>query len=252
MIDSKTIIKKFEFLSQNKREESWQEDLFEMGIWSRFKPVYDLSEIVDSNVIVAFIVFAFSGHSNMIHLHRDRIENKKDILIELGVPPSDIESGKWYEVVYNKTFEDGLQLEEDNEVDDEDSFIKKFREAVKWLISWQLDSKFKLWISLREFASANTTYANEPCPERMQIASKVGAVWVDTPDHIRATTTSKKASILQQCMEIEADATSLEQKLKAKYVTLDSIIEQELMATGMDVDYDIRRVEDRLQKKKNS
>lgn len=246
MIDPKSMLKRIELLSLTSLDNSWKEDLFNMGIWKRFEPIYDENNFRKSNIIVSFISFSFSCFSNMVHLHKDRIENKREILFEIGADKNEIEAGYWDYILFNKSLLEEIDLISSEK---EDPFLDGFISCINWYLNWQKDSDWKSWVDSKEFVSTNMTYATSPPSEYTEIATKMGSTTIKTPDNIISGTAVRKSQLLTKCLEIDSKANILGSKLKVKYTNIDTIIEQEKYATN--VDLNPMRFEDRLRMTKN-
>jgi hypothetical protein len=84
MAKSTTILETFRNLKR-KLDENWTEELTELGIWDEVAMLYaDTPQRRDANIIVAYIVFAYHSKSEYIDPFKDRLENKRSIMMRLG------------------------------------------------------------------------------------------------------------------------------------------------------------------------
>lgn len=252
MIDQKTIVPIIQKLAFNKLHEDWSEELKSLGIWHQFSKIYDPSNLVKSNVTVAFIVCAFNGYSDMIHLDRDRIENKIDILLNLGANNNDIELGLYNIQLYNKILNVEYEEEDDSDFvnNPERTFLENYISCVKWYMDWQKDRKLIMWLRKIEFVSVNIEYANQPPQQFKQVATKTGATTVETPETDISAIKVRKSQILSRCSTMQDELDKETQDIKIRYSDLETISAQEDMLSGKDMNF--FRLEDRLfNKQKN-
>lgn len=260
MIDTKIFVQKMLKQANHHIDDDWRDFLFEYGMWTKFNELYDEYDVKKSNIIISFICLAFSPHSNMVHLHMDRSDNKRDILEQLG--GNYLSESDQHLLLYNQRQMDGVFVpEEEDELDNimteadakvKDEFLTKYLTAVSLYIIWHRCSKFKNWMNAKEFISTNTTYATTPPSSTQQVASKLGVVTIKTPDNVIAFTAIKKADLIVKCMVMEDRASKIDDFLKKKYADLDALVMQEMDATGFDAEnFNVMRIEDRLKRDLN-
>jgi hypothetical protein len=247
MIDQKTIVPIIQKLAFNKLHEDWSEELKSLGIWHQFSKLYDAQNIIKSNITISFIVCAFNGYSDMVHLHKDRVENKREILLNLGANENDVEQGLFNQIIYNganNSFADDTTPKEDN------TYLESYLECVRWYMNWQKDSKWNMWVKKKEFVSVNIDYANKPPSPYKEVITKMGAETVETPDTDVSAIKVRKSQLLMRCSAIEDEINKIESEIKMRYSDLETISAQEDMLSGKDMNF--FRLEDRLfNKQKN-
>ncbi len=241
MIDKKTIVPIIQKLAFDKLHEDWTEELKSLGMWFYFSKLYDTSNIVKSNITIAFIVCAFNGYSNMIHLDKDRVENKREILLNLGANEDDVEQGLFDQIIYNGA---NTSLVEDMTPKEESAYLENYLDCVRWYMNWQKDSKWNMWIKKKEFVSINIDYANKPPAQYKEVATKTGTEMVETPDTDISTIKVRKSALLQRCSLMEDEINKIESEIKMRYSDLETISGQEDNIAGKDMNF--FRLEDRL------
>lgn len=256
MIEPKIYIKRVLRLSMdiNSIQANWHEFLYDMGMWTIFKKIYDNDNIEKSNIFVSFISLAYSPYSDLVHLHKDRSDNKKSILNQICPIYKDLLSEDEINslIFHQERYHDNI-IDEDADIEiKEDSFLHKYLSTVSEFINWHRDSKYKNWINLKEFISINSTYATTPASETQQVASKAGVQTIKTPDNVIAFTAIKKADLMAKCSVLEERANKHQEYLRRHYADLDAIVDKEIDNGGIDIEnYNNARMEDRIRRDSN-
>lgn len=246
MIDQKSIVPIIQKLAFEKLHDDWTYDLKSLGMWEKFSDLYDYGNLIKSNITIAFIVCAFNGYSDMVHLHKDRVENKREILINLGANENDIEHGLFNQIIYNVA---NSSLDDSMTPSEESAYLEKYLNCVRSYMNWQKDSKWNMWIKKKEFVSANIDYANKPPADTKEVATKTGTELVATPDTDISTIKVRKSALLQRCSLMQDEIDKIEPEIKMRYSDLETISAQEDKISGKDVN--VFRLEDRLYHNKN-
>lgn len=77
----------------------FKEELWEYHMPETFTNIYSLTHNENANIIICFIVYAYHPDSLWLELHKDRVENKTNILKSLG---ADMNDPLFEEVINNK------------------------------------------------------------------------------------------------------------------------------------------------------
>jgi len=65
----------------------WIDELYKLNIWDDLEPFYkEINDHKIANTILAFIVLSYDASSEYLELTRDRIENKRKIMMHLAGP----------------------------------------------------------------------------------------------------------------------------------------------------------------------
>lgn len=115
----------------------WKPELEKHNILTYTLPLYNCYEPEDANGILAYLVLAYHNDSEMLELHKDRHENKRNIFEAV------FGQGSLQEEKYKKTFEsrDSLDQEEAK------------RDVLKWILEYQKDWRWRAVYTCFEFYS---------------------------------------------------------------------------------------------------
>lgn len=135
-------------------ERDWKEEYFELNIDEEVAPVFESvnGDTRFGNIIICFIVLAFSKDSKMLEPHKDRIENKKKIMRKLA-GLSAMADEFWISIV-------------DNEHEKAFAFMQ-------WYIEYQKDERWQIILSYQDYAAVAQQMARRG-PEDAQEAISIG------------------------------------------------------------------------------
>jgi hypothetical protein len=172
-------------------DKNWLNELENINLHKIFYPVYLLThDIVTLNTIVVFIVYAYDNDSGWIDLKKDRVENKKDILIGLGV--------NYEEEVYQTLINA-----------ESDEFQQVISDYLKAITTW----KWKTIMSCFDFHAINIQKANS--------ATK-------STDELEAAKINKaKGELLKEAIRQRDVGEQLLKEIKSEYVKTDRATQQD-------------------------
>ena len=141
----------------------WKTDLEDHGYWVHVKPLYDAYDNGTANVILAFTVLAYHKDSQLIEIHKDRLENTVDIMRHLVG-----------EQVYDEPYCKIARL---------DKKVQVLKDLSQWVIDYQKDYRWNAILASYAYY-AYTTYmlnnmSSEEEPRRVKeigLCAEVGEV----------------------------------------------------------------------------
>lgn len=84
MAKNTQILDRMKLLRRN-LEADWTSDLEELGIWDEVSPLYaNINQRRDANIIMAYICFAYHSKSIYLDPFKDRLENKRSIMMRIA------------------------------------------------------------------------------------------------------------------------------------------------------------------------
>ena len=173
-------------------DSDWTEALDRINIWHEIEPLYThIDNRVISNTIFAFIVLAYDAESEFLEPLKDRITNKRSIMIRLA--------GKdcFKKEIYTEA------VLGDSYTGEPQGIIDK---TIQWYIDQQRDRRWGKIISGFEFDSKATALAS-------------GASDMDGM--------KEAGTILDSAKKRLEDATKLLEEIRREFVDLDTVLEKE-------------------------
>jgi hypothetical protein len=207
--------KMFDVVLKLKRDmkADWQDTLDRNGVLDDFMPIYKQKWSTETtNRIIAFIVFAYDNESGWIQIHKDRQENKEDILLKLGFKLSD-KVAKSVLTGSNKAVEG----------------------VVEWFIKFQMDWRWKSILACHQYHSDMTDYANQryqpEAPEESILdddeeEEKKPAFKMLGEDKIVGMNIAK-GKVLDEAIKRRREGDALMSEIKKEFVALDTVLEKE-------------------------
>lgn len=203
-MDTSSIVEKILALKEDTTY-SWEKELDAMGIWPYVKSLYYTGRWDSSaNIMVAFIVLAYSNKSNWIDTHKDRSKNKREILQRLGVE--------------NVDHEHWQKLMQSNE---------PFDSIIKWFIGWQRDWRWESIMTHLDYYSNMMEFAQSKTPTTKESVSQGIPVSVKATHADIAVANQRKGDLIEKATEIREKADMLLTQIRREYMQLDTICEQE-------------------------
>lgn len=84
MANNTLILDRLKVLRRN-LDGDWTNDLEELGLWDEVAPLYsNLTQRRDANIIVTYVAFAYHAKSIYLDPFKDRLENKKSIMMRIA------------------------------------------------------------------------------------------------------------------------------------------------------------------------
>jgi hypothetical protein len=185
---------------------SWKEELEDYNLHKIFEGIYSLNiSINDKNIIICFIVYSYSPESGWLDLNKDRLDNKKQILNNLGV--TDVNTGLYYDVINNKNDTIGIS-------------IFNFLDQLK---SW----KWGVIFDLLDFASKMARFSTQETEEEKSFdktnkkSGEVTTVTQDVPIEVISKVNKEKGILLDQSIAKRIQADNLLKEIKTEFVKTD-------------------------------
>lgn len=123
-----------DLIAQERLEEDWRPELKKINIYENVAPIYLRfpGKQTKANIILAYIVLAYSQGSTWLNLHRDRNDNKHDIMSSIA----------------------GILYKDD--LDYIQAIVGQmdpYNAVIEWLLNYQTDHRWKSVVSGLEFHS---------------------------------------------------------------------------------------------------
>lgn len=116
-------------------ESDWTDSLKQINIWDDVRDIYyynKVSDPMEANIILAFIVLAYDGNSTFLEVHKDRHDNKVKILRNLAGMNA-MQNDLYNDVVFG--------------------FDKFMNTMINWYIDYQKDWRWKDIVAANEYHS---------------------------------------------------------------------------------------------------
>lgn len=182
----------------------WRDELREYNMPDTFNNLYSDEIVKDANIIICFIVYAYSPESLWLDLKKDRLENKMRILKNLGVDPS---LERYDDLMNNKNEIAGMA-------------IFDFLEGLK---SW----KWKAIFDLLDYSSRMSRFATreteaEKTFDKMNKEGEVKTLTEELDIDVISKVNKEKGLLLDQSISKRRQADSLLEEIKKEFVQTDN------------------------------
>lgn len=192
-------------------DKDWRTELEEYGLLNTFLPIYKLNDanLEDLNRIICYIIYAYSPDSLWLDIKKDRIENKKRILLNLDAD------------IKNKVFVDIIN----NSINDIiGTSIFSFLEELK-------DWRWKVVFDLLEYSARMSRFANaETSAEKTKKKGKgeneidvIASVDID----IISKVNKEKGQLLQMSIEKRKQADDMINEIRKEFVATDNSVQMD-------------------------
>lgn len=183
---------------------NWLEELEDYNLHKIFEGIYSMDiSTSDKNIIICFIIYSYSPESLWLDLNKDRLDNKKQILGNLGI--TDIK-GVYIDVISNS-----------HDIIGECVF--NFLEQLK---NW----KWKMVFDLLDFATKIQKFSTQETEEEKSVdkMNKEGVVKTLTQDvgiDIISKVNKEKDWLLDRAIDKRIKADNLLKEIKTEFVKTD-------------------------------
>lgn len=190
---------------------NWSEELYDNDLANSFAPIYGMKDVglSDKNTVICYIIYAYNPESAWLDLKKDRIENKSQILLNLGANVKD----EFYSgIISNKNETVNIS-------------IFNFLEHIK---DWRWRSVF----DLLEYASKMSRFASMETEDerKYQKTTKDGQA-VDYTEEVEITTivsvNKNKGILLQQSIDAREKANNIIEQIAKDFVQTDNATNQD-------------------------
>lgn len=190
---------------KNDTSRIWEKDLDEMGIWPYVSVLYGKGRWDSTaNVMVAFIILAYSNKSNWVETHKDRVKNKREILHKLGV--EDTSREHWQDLIYGRP---------------------PFDDIIKWFINWQQDWRWQTISAALDYYSNMMQFAQSKTPTTKESLSQGIPVTITATHADIAQANQRKGDLIEKATAVREKADQMLTQIRREYMQLDTICEQE-------------------------
>lgn len=192
-------------------DKGWQNEIEEYGLHHIFLPIYKMNDatLEDMNIIICYIIYAYSPDSLWLDLKKDRIEVKKRILHNLN---ADI-SKKIFRDIINNSIPDTIGTS-----------IFSFLEELK-------DWRWKVVFDLLEYSARMSRFANaETSAEKTKKKGKgdneveiIAPVDID----IISKVNKEKGQLLQMSIDKRQQADTMINEIRRDFVASDNAVQSD-------------------------
>lgn len=193
-------------LVKKELSKDWSEELEIYSLHKIFESVYSLEEsFKDKNTIVCFIIYSYSPDSLWLDLNKDRFDNKKQILNNLGV--INFDTGLYYDIINNKNELVGIS-------------IFNFLEQLK---NWKWNTVF----DLLDFSSKMAKFSTQETEEEKSYdktnkkSGETTTVTQDIPIEVISKVNKEKGYLLDQSIAKRIQADNLLKEIRTEFVKTD-------------------------------
>jgi len=186
----------------------WGDDLYELGIHTIFKLVYDSYEDnLRCNTIVAFVVLAYCKESDWIVMTQERMRNKSNILKNLGMPQEELEKDFWTNIIAKN-----------------DIIVNEVAES---FLEHQKDSRWESVIIKKEYYSENIKFVNQPISETKEIAFRGEVIQIRLSDEELLKAKIAKGKLLTEAHDQEQSARKIYNSIEEDFLKINKILNDE-------------------------
>jgi len=184
--------------------------LDDINLKKTFEGIYKLNfSIVDSNLLVAFIIYAFDPDSQKLDLRKERKENKISIAINIGL---DIKKDVINEILENAN--------------------EKFNDVVALFLSELKDWRFQTIFTLLDYHSNMMRFANQQTEaersfDKMNKEGEVKTLTVEYELDVIGKINKQKGELLDLAINARKKADDLLAEIKKDFVNTDHAVQQD-------------------------
>lgn len=190
---------------------NYYEEFFLINLHKDFDPIYKSGYTqTQSNVIAAFIIFSYDNDSPWLDLQKDRHDNKRKILISLGVDPD------------SKIYSDILNYDDDG-----------VQEVILSYLLNQTDARWQEIISLLDYSTKMLLFCNRKTSDKNKKGTRKNDLgeMEDEFDFLDQTEVAKinkeKGDLLLKAIEARKRGEELLQQIRNDYVKVDNAVQKD-------------------------
>lgn len=209
----------------------------EINLHSIFGPVFKLGySQKHANAIICFVIMAYDNDSQWIDTRKERVQNKKDIIIGLGSDPNQF------------PFKDIVDFDNDD-----------VQEIIHSYLIRQTDHRWEEVMSLLDYASKMILFANKKTIEKKIVDTvkkeddSIEDIYEYLDEGEIAKINKEKGDLLQKAIAARATADEILKKMESEFQKVDYATQSDFEFRFADVQkFDVKNWAHRVKKRKYS